>query len=332
MSEGLIYTAPRPTWKSSILSILTLSAVFLCSLFYWLLVPLFLYLYAWSVSFWVCVALLLSTIWWHKMMPSIFDNHEYWRSNRVFEAWRSYFGLRVFVDQPPPRSGGGLINNSPAPSLDDSSSSPPPGGRKKTLYTFVPHGLFPFGLVLVSGILFKNQKLKIGIASNMFYIPVFCVILRLLGCVEANADIFNKDDQDIVLVPDGIAGAFYSDRRNEVLYLRKREGFIREAIRHNYDIVPVYCFGHTQLYDIYGWKELSRRVRFALIWFWGRSSAIWLPHARNVSVVVGRPLVVPPREKKEETHWRYLKVVKDLYDKYRTIVPDWDGKKELKFV
>jgi hypothetical protein len=309
MSEGLIYTAPLHTWKSSALSVLTLSAIFLFALFYLFLVPLFLYYYVWSVFFWI----LLSTIWWHKLIPSLFNNYEYWRSNRVFEAWRSYFGLRIYCE--------------------DYSFSPPEEGRKNVLYTFVPHGLFPFGLVLVSGILFKDRRIKIGIASNMFYIPVFCILLRLLGCVEANADIFNKDDhQDIVLVPDGIAGAFYSDRRNEVLYLRKREGFIREAIRHNYDIVPVYCFGHTQLYDIYGWKELSRRFRFALIWFWGRSSAIWLPHARNVSVVVGQPLVVPPREEKEQTHWRYLKAVKDLYDKYRTIVPDWDGKKELKIV
>lgn len=332
MSEGLIYTAPRPTWKSSILSILTLSAVFLCSLFYWLLVPLFLYLYAWSVSFWVCVALLLSTIWWHKMMPSIFENHEYWRSNRVFEAWRSYFGLRVYVDRPE-----GPIH-SPAHLLSVESTLPPlRGGEliqggKKILYTFVPHGLFPFGLVLVSGILFKNQKLKIGIASNMFYIPVFCVILRLLGCVEANKEIFNNTEgTNIVLVPDGIAGAFVSDREYEVLYLRKREGFIREALSHGYDIVPVYCFGHTQLYDVYGWQELSRRLRFALVWFWGQSPAIWLPHARNVSVVVG---IIPPPSggENDNPQWTYLKSIKDLYDKYKYIVPDWDAKKELKII
>lgn len=243
---------------------------------------------------------------------------EYWRSNRVFDAWRLYFSFSIFNDD----------NNETFVGAENN--------HRKTLYTFVPHGLFPFGLALASGVLFKGKEIKIGIATSLFYIPVFGLILRLLGCVEANKDLFSCG-KDIVLVPDGIAGAFYSDRKHECLYLKNRKGFIREVIQNGYDIVPVYCFGHTQLYDIYGWKEMSRRLQFALVLFRGRNPAIWLPHARAVTVVLGKRMNVPEGEKLDDAfvdrfHWQYLKEIKSLYDKYREMVPEWDKKKELKIL
>jgi hypothetical protein len=312
--EGLIYSASPPTWKSSLLSIVTLSGVFLFALFYVLLVPLFVYYYVWSIYFWSCVLFLVSTVWWHRITRPM--NYAYWRSNRVFEAWRSYFGLRIYREE------------------KDLESS-----KKRVLYTFVPHGLFPFGLILVSGIILQNKDVKIGIASNMFYIPVFGFILRMLGCVEATSEIFKKEGEStIVLIPDGIAGAFYSSRKEEVLYLRSRRGFMREAIKHGFDtIVPVYCFGHTQLYDVYGWRELSRRFKFAFVAFWGRSPVVWLPHARTVSVVFGKPFSLFDSLQSDSDSlvrvcFDYQKVIKELYDKYRNIVPEWDKKKELKIV
>lgn len=118
---------------------------------------------------------------------------------------------------------------------------------------------------------------------------------------------------------------------------------MREAIKHGFDtIVPVYCFGHTQLYDVYGWRELSRRFKFAFVAFWGRSPAMWLPHARTVSVVFGKPFELSDSYTKkgeissesnlDRICFDYQKVIKELYNKYRNIVPEWDKKKELKIV
>lgn len=310
--EGLVYSASPPTWKSSLLSIVTLSGVFFFALFYGLLVPFFVYYYFCSLYFWSCVLFLVSTVWWHRITGPM--NYAYWRSNRVFEAWRSYFGLRIYREQ------------------KESS-------QRRVLYTFVPHGLFPFGLVLVSGMVLQNKDIKIGIASSMFYIPVFGFILRMLGCVEATSEIFKKEGENtLVLIPDGIAGALYSSQKEEVLYLRSRRGFMREAIKHGFDtIVPVYCFGHTQLYDVYGWKELSRRFKFAFVAFWGRSPTIWLPHARVVSVVFGKPFELSDSLESDSDSldricFDYQKTIKELYNKYRNIVPEWDQKKELKIV
>lgn len=320
-----VFRAPPQTWKSFLLSVTTLSAIFIFSLFYVLLVPLLLYFYAWSMYFWIFAVTIISTVWWHHLIPSLKTQEtlEYWRCNRVFEAWRSYFNFSIFKSPPTP---------SPTEKKEE----------KKTLYTFVPHGLFPFGLALISGILWKGKSVKIGIASTLLYIPVFGLLLRLLGCVEANKEIFSEGKEDIILVPDGIAWAFHSDRKNECLYLRNRKGFIRQALIHGYDIVPVYCFGHTQLYDVYGWQEMSRRLQFALVLFVGRNPAIWLPHARPVSVVIGKRITIPifsshisivERERMvDRLHWDYLKEVKFLYDEYRGVVPEWDKGKDLKIL
>lgn len=231
------------------------------------------------------------------------EHISWWRENRIFEAWRSYFQLHVYSEKE--------------------------SQHKKILYTFVPHGLFPFGLTLISGLLFKNQDIKIAIASNMFYIPVFGFLLRVLGCVEANKDIFTKYNK-IVLIPDGIAGAFYSDRTHERLFLRQRKGFLRYAVQEGFVVTPVYCFGHTQLYDVYGLSELSRRLRFTFIFFCGRKPTIWLPHARPVSIVFGKPIIC--KESVDETHVIYMDALKELYDNYKTIVPEWDKEKEIQII
>lgn len=233
------------------------------------------------------------------------EHISWWRENRVFEAWRSYFQLSIYSEEE--------------------------CSNKKIIYTFVPHGLFPFGLTLVSGILFKNQDIKIAVASNMFYIPVFGFLLKVLGCIEANKDMFEKYNR-IVLIPDGIAGAFYSDRTHERLFLKERKGFLKHAIQSEFDIVPVYCFGHTQLYDVYGLKELSRRLRFAFVFFWGRGATMWLPHARPVSIVFGKSLRISGVSNIEEAQQRYLEQIRGLYDKYKMIVPEWEKEKEIQII
>jgi len=306
---SLIYRASPQTWSSLVISIVSLSVVFLLALSYVFLGLVLLYYYVFSMLFWIFVITLATTILWHRFMED--GNHTYWRENRIFEAWRSYFNLHIYSDE----------NKI----------------EKKTIYAFVPHGLFPFALALISGIMFKKDKnVKIAIASSLFYLPVFSFILRMLGCVEATKDVFKtKGDQNmVVIVPDGIAGAFYSDRKHERVYLKKRNGFIRKAILHGYDIVPVYCFGHTQLYDVYGWEEISRRLGFALVLFSGRSPAIWLPHARTISVVFGPRIHInqmddATRDQVDWVHGVFIDAIVNLYNKYKMIVPDWDKEKEL---
>lgn len=300
---SLVYRASPQTWQGFLLSLLSMTFIFLLALFYLLLVPLLFYLCYTSIYFWIVVCIIVSTIFW----PHSTEHISWWRENRFFEAWRSYFQLHVYSDE------------------DTIFKSK----HKKTLYTFVPHGLFPFGLTLVSGLLFKNEDVKIAVASNMFYIPIFGFLLRVLGCVEANKDIFTKYDR-VVLIPDGIAGAFYSDRTHERLFLGQRKGFLRHAAQEGFVIIPVYCFGHTQLYDVYGLRELSRRLRFTIIFFCGRKPTIWLPHARPVSIVFGKTIVC--KENVDETHANYLYAIRELYDYYKFIVPEWDKEKEIQII
>jgi len=124
---SLIYRASPQTWQSFTISVLSMTFIFLFALFYFLLVPLLFYLYYTSIYFWIVVCIILSTIFW----PHSTEHISWWRENRIFEAWRSYFQLHVYSEKE--------------------------SQHKKILYTFVPHGLFPFGLTLISGLLFKTK-------------------------------------------------------------------------------------------------------------------------------------------------------------------------------
>ncbi len=126
-----------------------------------------------------------------------------------------------------------------------------------------------------------------AIASSLFYVPLVGHILRWLGCIEAtHANIehaINVKGQDCFLMADGIAGAFHSNTKREVACIASRKGYFR----YRY-IVPVYFFGHTQLFDYVfphhqSWLAYqSRRLRYAFIGFWPP-----LPPREHIAVAYG---------------------------------------------
>ncbi len=123
-----------------------------------------------------------------------------------------------------------------------------------------------------------------AIASVMFNVPIFASLLRWLGCVEADGKVMSKvlETGQCFVLPDGIVGvrllncfvfcpliiflgAYHSSRTDERIFLKQRKGFVRIAIENQVPIIPVYCFGHTQLFDVYpttsSWiVSLSRKV------------------------------------------------------------------------
>ena len=88
----------------------------------------------------------------------------------------------------------------------------------------------------------------------------------------------------VLIYIGGIAELFKSCRTEERLYLQKRKGFIKLALREGVDVVPIYLFGNTSVLCV--WKHgplaaLSRRLQASLTWFWGRW---YLPIPRDEKV------------------------------------------------
>lgn len=103
----------------------------------------------------------------------------------------------------------------------------------------------------------------------------------------------------VLVMPDGIAGAFYASPRREVLYVAERKGFVRLALEQGAYLVPVYFAGHTHVYERVwpgpdSWAaRLSRAIRFSLIAFWN-SELYWMPRPACVTMRIGEPIPPPP--------------------------------------
>ncbi|KAH7292994.1 hypothetical protein KP509_28G007100 [Ceratopteris richardii] len=82
----------------------------------------------------------------------------------------------------------------------------------------------------------------------------------------------------------------------EVVYLKKRFGFIRIAVETGSPVVPCFIFGQTRVYNWWRpegklYERLSSALRFAPMLFWGK---LWTPIPFSVPVcaVVGKPIEV----------------------------------------
>jgi len=215
--------------------------------------------------------------------------------------------------------------------------------RKKYLFAYHPHGVYVFGLLSMvfpelSGWrdLFPGVKpVFVGVANSLLCLPLVGDVCSWWGLVPASKQTLHHLAQrgdNIALVPGGIAEMLAqppSKEKKEVLFLKKRRGFIRLAIEHQRSIVPVYGFGENDTFKRFSFfsglrMTLSRWMRVTLQPFRGRYFTL-IPFQRPLDVVVGKP-IDPPKVNSadeittkmvEDLHAEYMAAVKGLFDDYK---------------
>ncbi|KAK8783062.1 hypothetical protein V5799_015595 [Amblyomma americanum] len=139
-----------------------------------------------------------------------------------------------------------------------------------------------------------------------------------------------------VLVVGGAIEALDARPGSHRLFLSRRKGFVRAALRHGTPLVPVFSFGENELFSqadnaegsrlrrIQAW--LTRRLGFSPPLFLGRGvfqySWGWLPRRRPIVTVVGRPLDVPRRENPSDeevdrVHRQYVDALLQLFNEHK---------------
>jgi len=217
------------------------------------------------------------------------------------------------------------------------------GDGKKIIIAMQPHGVVSF-CSMCSWVAAPPdiREIQTAVASVLLVIPILKHVMGIFGLTSASAGAMRKRFQQesgirgsLVLHIGGIAELFRSSRSEERLYLMKRKGFIKVALREKgVDIIPVYLFGNTSVLTVLKNKtleNLSRKIQMSLTYFWGK----WflpIPRDDELLYVRGKPLGLPyiPEPTDEDVnkwHAKYCEEVTRLFNDYKEKVPAYKHKK-----
>eukprot|EP00913_Durusdinium_trenchii_P003927 g3636.t1 len=136
-------------------------------------------------------------------------------------------------------------------------------GWHGTAMTFTNYIFLPMGIWLLIYCFYDRidyamfDKLGAGrcnfaAPSILFKLPLVGHYLQRSGVVPANAKNIRAAlarNENVGVVLDGIGGLFQAtEGRQEVAYLLKRKGIVKIALEAGASLVPVYGFGHSELW------------------------------------------------------------------------------------
>jgi len=216
------------------------------------------------------------------------------------------------------------------------------GGGPKFILALQPHGVISFTSMCAWITCPPEMRgIKTAVASAVLQTPILKNVLGIFNLTSASGDniksiLRNGQGRDgcIVLYVGGIAEMFKSSRKEERLYLKKRKGFIKVALREkDVDIIPVYLFGNTSVLTVVKTgilAHLSRKLQVSLTYFWGK----WflpIPRDDKLIYVRGKPLGLPyiPEPTSDDIdkwHEKYCQEVTRLFNSYKEKLPAYKHK------
>jgi len=207
---------------------------------------------------------------------------------------------------------------------------------KQFIFGFHPHGILPIASMWSHNseawrTHFNTPKGNVVtlIASHLFRIPFTRDFLAAAGAREVSKASFErtlKDGKSVFLVPGGMREMRYSSSKDDkIVVCTKHKGFVKMAIQHGVELVPVFSFGETKLMDgafprlqKLFWKYVG--IPFPL--FIGRWN-LPIPRPQQIFVVVGGAIPIkknptPTQEEVDEVANTYFAALKELFEKHKT--------------
>ncbi|KAG0558812.1 hypothetical protein M758_10G053300 [Ceratodon purpureus] len=194
-----------------------------------------------------------------------------------------------------------------------------------------PHSFLPIGIIILTpqcGVL-PVSDLRALATSAVFWTPYVRQVWTSLGVAPVSRKYFTELLQrgtSAIIIPGGVQECLYMERGREVVYLKKRYGFVKVAMETGAHIVPTFCFGQS---NTYGWwkpkghwyHQLSRAIGFTPLLFWGRFGTP-IPFRSPMTYVIGKPIEVTknPQATHEEVAAvleKFIEAVEVLFEKHK---------------
>ena len=221
-------------------------------------------------------------------------------------------------------------------------SLPGANGQRKPqqplLYAVHPHGAFCLGWsVLFCSKIMNDARVRFCFSPVLYASPFFRLWSRLVGypgsASKAAMIGYMKGGKGsigdhLALPPGGFEEATLSCQGKDRAYIKKRVGFIKLALQHGYNVVPVYAFGENQtfwnLQGFWKFRLWMNSLGMPAIVIFGSWLFPLMPkrHSLGLTVVVGEPLVLPtiPNPTREEVtlwHDKYIASLTRLFEEHK---------------
>ncbi|KAI6023365.1 DAGAT-domain-containing protein [Pisolithus marmoratus] len=216
------------------------------------------------------------------------------------------------------------------------------------VFGYHPHGIIGMGAIATFATeatgfsaAFPGIRPHLLTLTNNFDVPIYREILMALGISSVSkhscSNILKRGPGEAITIVVGGAAESLSARPGTAdLTLRRRLGFIKIAIQHGADLVPVFSFGENDIYQqmpnergttIYALqKRFQKLFGFTLPLFHGRGLMNYnlglLPHRRRIVSVIGRPIHIgkcenPSLEEVTQVQMRYIEELTRIWNTYK---------------